>query len=61
MAINLAKQSDAELVVASDPDADRSACALVDQTKNWHILSGNEIGALILAVRLHNAEACGKN
>ncbi len=60
LAINLAKQSDAELVVASDPDADRSACALVDQTKSWHILSGNEIGALILAVRLHNAEACGK-
>lgn len=57
LAIKLAKDKKAELVLASDPDADRAACALVDEKGEWHILSGNEIGALILAVKLENAKA----
>lgn len=60
LAIKLAKETSAELVLASDPDADRAACALVDEKGKWHILSGNEIGALILAVKLENALANGK-
>lgn len=60
LAIALATDLKAELVLASDPDADRAACALVDENGTWHILSGNEIGALILAVKIDNAKTNGK-
>ncbi len=46
LAIELATESDADILVANDPDADRLAIA-VPRDGGWHRLSGNEVGALL--------------
>ncbi len=54
LAIALAKEKNADLVVANDPDSDRLGVAVRDGD-DMHILSGNEVGVLlcdyILSVR----------
>ncbi|MDQ1177093.1 phospho-sugar mutase [Microbacterium sp. 20-116] len=49
LAFETARVSDAELVIANDPDADRLAVAIPDaETEGgWRRLSGNEIGLLL--------------
>ncbi|WP_243077004.1 phospho-sugar mutase [Microbacterium sp. SS28] len=49
LAFETARQSGAELVIANDPDADRLAVALPDETADggWRRLTGNEIGLLL--------------
>ena len=46
-AIEEAKRIDVDLVLASDPDADRMAVAVRDQTGEFVCLSGNQLGALL--------------
>ena len=46
-AIQEAELIDAELILASDPDADRLAVAVRDATGHFVILSGNQLGALL--------------
>ncbi|HWJ80648.1 MAG TPA: phospho-sugar mutase [Nocardioides sp.] len=46
LALALAEQSDADLVVANDPDADRCAAA-VPTPDGWRMLRGDEVGALL--------------
>lgn len=46
LALALAKQQDARLILANDPDADRLA-AVVRQGDDWIPLTGNEIGVLL--------------
>ena len=55
-----ASRSDAQLIIANDPDADRLAVAVPDASapEGWRRLSGNEVGALLgwrIAERLHRA------
>jgi phosphoglucomutase len=47
LGLKLAKQIDADLVIATDPDADRVGIMVRDQDMYTH-LSGNEIGILLL-------------
>ena len=42
MALNLAKQLDADLVMASDPDADRVGIACKDDKGEWVLINGNQ-------------------
>ena len=60
LAFELARESDAELVIANDPDADRLAVALPDDAAEggWRRLTGNEIGLLLgwRAARLATAD-----
>ena len=48
MAVNLAKEIDAELVMASDPDADRVGIAMKCPDGSYELVSGNEVGVLLL-------------
>lgn len=61
-AIEVAKESRAEIILANDPDADRLAVAVRDGTGDkWRLLSGNEIGVLLCADALDHAPvAAGK-
>ena len=48
LALEEAKRSRADLVLANDPDADRLAVAVTDRTgRGFRALSGNELGALL--------------
>ena len=48
LALELARHKGAELVLATDPDADRVGCAVRDGEGRYRHLNGNEIGALLL-------------
>jgi phosphomannomutase len=50
LAIELAKKSHADLVIATDPDADRCAVAVKDPIDGWRILHGDELGAVFAQV-----------
>ncbi|WP_372696847.1 phospho-sugar mutase [Arthrobacter sp. JSM 101049] len=47
LALALARKSDADLVIANDPDADRCAAAVNDPAAGWRMLTGDEVGALL--------------
>jgi phosphoglucomutase/phosphomannomutase len=47
-AISEAKQTGVDLVLASDPDADRMAVAVRDRSGNYACLTGNQLGALLV-------------
>lgn len=49
LAVALAEQSGADIVIANDPDADRCACAVPGQApgEGWRMLRGDEVGALL--------------
>lgn len=51
LALALAREVDADLVIANDPDADRCAVAIPVRTdedgRDWRMLRGDEVGALL--------------
>lgn len=47
LAIKLAKEKNAELIVGTDPDADRIGVVVRDENGNYDILTGNMTGALL--------------
>jgi phosphoglucomutase len=52
MAIDLAEQSGAEIVIGTDPDADRMGVAVRDASGKMVLLTGNQIGSLMAWYRL---------
>jgi phosphoglucomutase len=52
MAIDLAEQSGAEIVIGTDPDADRMGVAVRDAGGKMVLLTGNQIGSLMAWYRL---------
>ncbi|MFT3992366.1 MAG: phospho-sugar mutase [Luteolibacter sp.] len=52
MAIDLANESGAEIVVGTDPDADRMGVAVRDASGKMVLLTGNQIGSLMAWYRL---------
>ncbi len=47
LAIKYAMQSDADIVIATDPDADRMGIAVRNNRGEFDVLSGNHIGAIL--------------
>jgi phosphomannomutase len=47
LALALAKENDADLVIANDPDADRCAVAVPLGDGAWRMLRGDEVGSLL--------------
>lgn len=52
MAIELAEKSGAEIVIGTDPDADRMGVAVRDEDGLMKLLTGNQIGSLMAWYRL---------
>lgn len=48
LAINLAKNENADLIIATDPDCDRVGVALKNYDGGYVLLSGNQTGALLV-------------
>lgn len=47
LAIKVAKEKNAEFIIANDPDADRLAVAVPDAQGNWKSLHGNVVGCFL--------------
>jgi len=60
MALAKAKEVDAELILATDPDADRVAVAVKDDSGNYLLLNGNQTGAILIYYLLSNWKQLGK-
>ena len=57
MAIEKAKEVGADLVVASDPDADRIGCVIRDNNGEYQLINGNQIVMILLNyIMLRNRE-----
>ncbi|UJW57223.1 phospho-sugar mutase [Bacillus sp. A116_S68] len=48
LAIKLGKEKHADVLIATDPDADRIGLAVKSHDGDYHVLSGNQTGALLL-------------
>ena len=46
LALATAREHDADLVIANDPDADRCAAAIKDSDSGWRMLTGDELGII---------------
>jgi phosphoglucomutase len=59
LALDLAKKESAHLVLATDPDADRLGIAVPDGAGGFSLLSGNQLGALLLDYLLSSRKEQG--
>ena len=48
LAIELAKQNNVDLIIGTDPDADRTGIVLKDKSGEYVTLSGNQVGVLLI-------------
>ncbi|TDM07323.1 phospho-sugar mutase [Macrococcus lamae] len=55
MAVELAKEQGADLLIATDPDADRMG-VVAKVGDDFHYLNGNQLGSLLLAYRIEQTE-----
>ncbi|GHU57404.1 phosphoglucomutase [Bacteroidia bacterium] len=60
MAVEKAKETDAELVMASDPDADRVGAAVKNNDGEWVLLNGNQTCLLFVYYLITRWKALGK-
>ena len=60
LAIDLAKKIDADIVMATDPDADRVGMACKDDKGEWVLINGNQTCLIFLYYIIKNRKAMGK-
>src|SRR5574344_1872157 len=60
LAVELGKKEKADCVMATDPDADRFGTAFPDKDGNFVLLSGNQMGALLMDYVLRSRKELGK-
>ncbi|MCE4049456.1 MULTISPECIES: phospho-sugar mutase [Bacillaceae] len=59
IAIRYGKEIDADILLGTDPDADRLGVAVKDLTGEYTVLTGNQLGALMLEYLLSEKKAKG--
>ena len=59
LALKLAEEKDADLIIATDPDCDRMAPAVKDAAGNYQFLNGNEAGVLFADYLLQTKKEAG--
>ncbi|WP_112181934.1 phospho-sugar mutase [Paraliobacillus zengyii] len=60
LAIEQGKKNGADILLATDPDADRVGVAVKDESGNYQVLSGNQVGALLLNYLITEKKRQGK-
>lgn len=60
LALQLAEKVNADLVMGTDPDADRVGVVVRDHDKQYQVLSGNQLGALLLQYILQRRQESGR-
>ncbi len=60
MAIDLAKKEKADVVMATDPDADRFGSAVPDKDGNYVLITGNQMGVLLTDYIIVSRKELGK-
>ena len=60
LALKLAKQIDADIVMASDPDADRVGMACKNDKGEWILINGNQTCLIFLYYIIRNRQAKGQ-
>ncbi len=60
LAIKKAREVDAELIMATDPDADRVGIAVKDDRGDYILLNGNQTGCLLINYLLERWQALGR-
>jgi phosphoglucomutase/phosphomannomutase len=56
----VARQHKADLVLATDPDADRLGALAPDRAGDWHVITGNQIAALLTHFKLNKLAQQGR-
>jgi phosphoglucomutase len=56
----LAQKNKADLVLATDPDADRLGAMVPDKNGEWHVLTGNQMAALLTHFKLNKLTQQGR-
>ncbi|MCX6938934.1 MAG: phospho-sugar mutase [Verrucomicrobia bacterium] len=59
LAVKLAEEKGLDLVMATDPDCDRMGCAVRGKDGKMHLLTGNQIGALMTDYRISRYKELG--
>ena len=61
LALKKAKEIDADLVLATDPDADRVGIAIKNDKNEFQLLNGNQTGSLLIYYLLNAWKQAGKS
>ena len=59
LAIKLAEEKGSDVVLATDPDADRMGCAVRNRAGQMELITGNQIGSLLAEYRLMKYKELG--
>lgn len=59
LALKAAQKHNADILLATDPDCDRVGIAVNDGSGNYELMSGNEVGAMLLHYLLSQKKANG--
>ena len=60
LAIEQGEKSGADILIGTDPDADRVGVATKDESGNYVVLTGNQVGALMLDYLIESKKVKGK-
>lgn len=60
MGIELAKRIDADIVLGTDPDSDRVGIAVKNHDEQYVLMTGNQVGALLMDYVLSTTDTTGK-